>query len=362
MKNIVQFLMVAVIILLTVRCEDTAPKVTYDPAEVTAPVASVTTTSVVLKQANKNDKAIEFDWSAADFAFESYTTYTVQIDKASGDFTTSISYPVNTLLTKSFTHGEFNDATIRLGLPSDVEATIKVRVVASAGKLVNVSSNVLSVTVTPYSSEPPYVTVYMVGPATEAGWDANVAVPMFRDPDNSLAYSYIGHFNQGQLKFLAIPGKWAPLWGTNAANAVVLRPLDSDPDPWAFWVDKDSYYKVTLNVITLEYSLTEYDPSAATQFDVIYISGSFNGWGDLPLSATTANPHIWKIEYSFDNDIELKFHTASWSVQYGPRTGRGKLYGQAPQGAGNDDKVAVKAGSYTIIFNDITGDYVFIPK
>ena len=92
------------------------------------------------------------------------------------------------------------------------------------------------------------------------------------------------------------------------------------------------------------------------------ISGAFNDWGtDTKMTPVDtwdgAKPHVWKYDLTTDTDTEVKFLVdSSWNPNQG---GSGFPYGW---GANNGGNIAVKAGSYTVIFNDITGYYHFYSK
>lgn len=344
--------------LVFCSCEEDGTKVVVAPGEASELTAS--TTTLVLSMDDAGEDAIAFTWTPADFGYQAATKYILELDRKGEDFASPKIVTFDSTYAITYTVSAFNEIALAQGLEQGEASELQVRLKSQVSTRVEaLYSPVITLTVTPYIAEPPYPTLYMVGDAAEFDWDAAKAAPMFRDENDAFLYTFTGEMDMGQLKFLGYLNLWAPLWGTNAQNEVVFRATESDPDPWAFYVNADGYYTVNLNLLSMEYSITPYDASGATEYDVIDITGDFNGWGAVAMTNTAGNPHVWSVQYTFDTDTGLKFRTDDWSAQWGPATNRDKLYNKAVA-AGNDDKVAVTAGTYTIIYNDLTGHYVFV--
>jgi hypothetical protein len=65
---------------------------------------------------------------------------------------------------------------------------------------------------------------------------------------------------------------------------------------------------------------------------------------------------VWTYDIDSDGSVELKFLVDGWSPNWGAE---GFPYGY---GALNGANIPVGEGSYTIVFNDITGYYYFYSK
>ena len=95
------------------------------------------------------------------------------------------------------------------------------------------------------------------------------------------------------------------------------------------------------------------------------IAGTFNEWGDTPMTPCSSGweNHDWYITYSFAAGDKVKVQQeGSWDYNRG-----GALInyseGMYVYGVGNgDDLVVEEAGTYLILFNDITGYIRFIKQ
>lgn len=166
---------------------------------------------------------------------------------------------------------------------------------------------------------------------------------------------YVGYLTTAGFKLVKEPGSWDNQWGQSDAGYV-----KNDGGSDNITVEADGYYTVTLNTATDELTVTPYEgtPSVYTQMGV---SGDFNGWGFeaiTPVSTYSgAVNHDWYYDISSDAATTLKFLTDSgWSVNWGSD--------EFPSGTGvqNGANIPVAAGSYRVVFNDITGSYTFIAK
>jgi len=329
-----------------------------DPSKLTASATSVTGTL-----STASEKAITFNWTPSFKGFSDSITYTLQYDLAANNFANPGGELVGkNIYTKDLTKGQLNDIAIKEGVAAGGSGNIAFRIMATTPQGAIAYSDVVSVTVNTYVPESPYATLYMVGDATEGGWDNTKATPIFRDGTDPFGYNYTGYFNAGSFKFLGTLGQWTPMYGTNSPGTLTFRATEGDPDPGTINIAAAGYYRLTVNLRTLTYTIQPYNASAATVYPSVGIIGSFNGWSDItPMTKTTANPHIWQIEQTFTGSHELKFrHAPNWDVNWGPsEKNRVKLYGIGVQGGEN---IVVPAGTYRMLFNDITGEYTFIKK
>ena len=99
------------------------------------------------------------------------------------------------------------------------------------------------------------------------------------------------------------------------------------------------------------------EPTAITPATyAVGIAGSFNGWSYQAMENCPNSEHLWMIDLTADGDEEGKFLIDGWSVNWGDTA--------FPSGIGtqNGPNIPIASGSYTVIFNDITGGYNFISK
>ena len=102
--------------------------------------------------------------------------------------------------------------------------------------------------------------LFLVGDATPAGWDAGAAIAFTEGPDH--VFTITTNLNaSGAMKFLEVQGAWAPQWGTNdKGNAkkglLVYRPTESVPDPPSIPAPSTAgSYKITVDMTTMQYTI-----------------------------------------------------------------------------------------------------------
>jgi hypothetical protein len=134
-------------------------------------------------------------------------------------------------------------------------------------------------------------------------------------------------------------------------------------DGGAFYVEEDGYYTVSLNTATHEVSITPFTPStglAPATYPTMCIAGDVTDWVANTLFMQPVNPrsvqnHDWYLTLNVTSNSIMKFVYDSWYAFWGSET--------FPYGTGyaTGDNIPVPAGEYQIMFNDITGNYIFVP-
>ncbi|MCD7714089.1 MAG: SusE domain-containing protein [Prevotella sp.] len=210
---------------------------------------------------------------------------------------------------------------------------------------------------------------YITGDAVADGsWGSEVGVscvPMSfvngyeYDSNGKGEITYTAYFDSSKgFKLVKVPGNWDDQWGSTDGG---LTPVMNDGGSQNFYVPSSGYYTVTLNtrtdVLTIEATDTP------TEYGQMLISGSINDWAtDVPMSSVnTCNDvsveHLWTYEVTSDGSAEVKFLIdSSWSPNWGAA--------DFPYGFGvnNGDNIPVAAGTYRVVFNDITGFYYFFEE
>lgn len=346
-----------------IACEKDEDRVILQPG--TPPALSVSATTLELTEEQADEEAVTFSWTQADYGFPAAVNYTLQLAEAGTNFAEPRDVELENVREQTYTVAELNTLATRAGLEPDTEGQIEARVRATLAESVEpVFSNTVSIDVTPYTpggdvEEPALNTIYMIGPATENDWDNNSAMPMFISTTEENTFTYTGFLEEGELKFLQTLGQWAPQWGNDGSGGLQPRPTEDDPDPAPFQVPADGYYTVTVDTLELTYSLEPYDASGATTYSSIGIIGGFNDWADIePMEESEFSPHIWSIEYTFEEDTALKFRIAEgWETNWGATDTPDRQYGVGVQDGAD---IEIPAGLYRILFNDLTGRYIFL--
>lgn len=245
--------------------------------------------------------------------------------------------------------GTDDDGNLELGGPNNISGP------ASAGEylvIINTAANTLDIRATTNS-------LYMVGDATQGGWDNTTATRIFRNDD--FEYTYTGKFNAGSFKFLTTLGQWAPQYGVNDGTTLFFRATESDPDPGNFAIATEGYYTVSVNVATGVWSLKSFDEGSAMDYTSMGLIGAgIGGWDDadeITLTQSSFDSHIWTLTGQAANG-DVKFRgNASWDFAWGPSTPATYPYGVSIDTPGSPN-FSLADGTYTFIFNDLTGHYI----
>jgi hypothetical protein len=173
---------------------------------------------------------------------------------------------------------------------------------------------------------------------------------------------WIGYLGGNGFKLRgALDDGWASQWGQGDAFGSYVK---NDGGSGNITVPEAGLYKVTLNTKKDELTIAAFDGSAPV-YSGMAISGSFNDWGDTPMTpcSTGWENHDWYITYEFAAGDEVKIKQAdSWDFNKG---GAFINYSQGMYvyGVGNGANLVIaEAGTYMIIFNDITGYIRFIKQ
>ena len=172
--------------------------------------------------------------------------------------------------------------------------------------------------------------------------------------------TWTGYLGGNGFKLVLIPGKWDDQWGQNDDGYV-----KNDGGSGNITVPEPGIYTVTLNTATNTLKV-EKSESTPPVFSIINIAGTFNEWGDTPMTpcSTGWENHDWYIKYNLAAGDKIKFkdNTSSWDYNRGGTfiNRDDGMYGYGTQGGA--DLVIDEGGEYLIFFNDITGYYRFIKQ
>ncbi|MBB1550903.1 MAG: SusE domain-containing protein [Prevotella sp.] len=170
--------------------------------------------------------------------------------------------------------------------------------------------------------------------------------------------SYTGFFPAGgQFKLIKEPGSWGTQIDYDKfTNVNGNSNFDKSSDGNVI-IQTAGYYTVTVDTKASTASITPYTGST-TQYAAVFLAGDHNSWNatsggmDAISTYTGAENHNWTTTVTFNADGEFKFSdgTLYWGGIDFP-------YGTASTTGG---KIKYSAGTYTVFFNDITGQYYFI--
>ena len=248
-----------------------------------------------------------------------------------------------------------NDMAINLGLLPEQAGDIDIRVSATTqttGVIVKESAPV-TISVTAYESN---VMLYLIGDATAAGWDnsnGNVNMyPLLGNKNAPTQFTFTGYFGAGGFKMVKEKGNWDAQYGFDSDGK-----LSASGGSGNIPVAEAGYYKLSIDVSKMTYTLEKYVPTATYSTVGIIGDATADGWnGSTAMTKSTFDSNLWYIETTLTNG-ELKFRANNdWGVNWGSATG---YFGTANFDGNN---IPVEEGDYVIYFNDATGDYNIIKK
>lgn len=284
---------------------------------------------------------------------------------------------------------DFDKALMKLGgwqeeeVPATLDTYIRVYAYIAEGstRLNPIASNVVKLSVNPYYvAELDPIMWYILGNNFGDGtWStSNAAIgsssyPLFIQS----GYAYDKYTGQGEIVYLnyfntdgfkinpSTLTDWDHGFMGNGANGAVYR--DGGSDAGNIWCDPAGYYLVTVNTADNTCTIVKQEITPEVFADGICISGSFNGWGDTPMSSVnkSGENHVWchELTVAEGETVEFKFKIpGSWDTNWGGNTvGNGLTY-FCGVGTNNGSNISLPEGTWIIMFNDIDGSFSIIPK
>lgn len=339
-------------------CEEDMDKFTATESEPVA-LSELSITEIELDPVNGGNPAVTFNWTDANYGQQTVISYAVEFSSDANFTESAIVGSVNSTNSITFSVTELNSAVGNIGLPPFEWNQVYARIISSLGTQsgLPVASNTIVFSVYPYFNYP-YKDYYLVGDATQPGWNNNNNnPPLFRDSSNSNLYNYVGYFGAGQFKVLEVKGLWQPQWGTNDGTTIDVNP-GTGSDPGTFPLNNTAittagYYKFTINYSTNTFTFVPHSTTGAQNYSSITIQGSASA--STTMIQSSFDSHIWYVNNLTLSQGDLQFVTNTGSVWAGTTS----FSGTATLNGGN---IPVVVGDeYDVWFNDLTGHYIMIP-
>jgi hypothetical protein len=313
---------------------------------------AATAEPVELLPENANNQFEEFEWMPSEYGVSVPVNYVLELAAASS-FENPVALTTTATTSFAITVTKFNDATLTAGLTAFAEGAVFIRVrsiVAGGVDVDTLISESISRTVTPYrlSDCGTFCTVGVIGSATKGGWDIDSDMRLFDQTgaDRS-TWTATLYLVAGEVKFRASDA-WDTNWG-NTGYPTGTGTLNGPNIPIA----TPGWYTITFNDGTAGY---EFEILAPTTFATIGVIGpaQAGGWdADTDMTQDPGDPHVWTTTLTLaDGSAKFRANDA-WDNNWGSAS--------YPSGRGvhNGADIAVTAGTYTIYFNDVTGEYSF---
>lgn len=315
----------------------------------------------------------EYDSDAADNSGADYITLEQTFNTPSGDINCEL---INQALQAMLGWKDYADVPATQTLTFRAVASIR----DAGGNDYNpvISSNTASVTCAPYfimHRDP--ILWYMVGNNIgAASWgNDNIGgglIPLLPSADETYddatgtgVISYTGYMPAGtQFKFVQVPGSWdAQLNYTNIESPDAALVSDEDGDNHNIGIRADGFYTIKVNTKALTITIAAYAKTPKT-FASMAMPGTQNGWDPTATDMTACETqngqnHVWTTQFVVDADAP-----SDGGVKFAANGGWDDNWGAAAfpwgQGTGGGANIPYTAGSYTVVFNDITGQFYFI--
>lgn len=291
------------------------------------------------------DSSIGFSWSAADFGFQSSTTYGLQVSPSSS-FTENVATLFTTQnLTGSAKVGDLN--TLILSWKYDIGSSVQVyyRVYASVTSSNIVYSDSKSQIFTPYDAVINYPMVYV--PGAYQGWSPGAENGRLFSYSFNSQYSGIIRIIDGSNATSEFKITSAASWSGTNWGGTLVKDGDSytgtlDPSGGNYSIAAGAY-AITVDVSALTIQLNK-----TNDWGII---GAFNSWSTSLPMFYNGQRKMWEITADFPAG-EFKFRANNaWDINFGDG-GDGTLVSN-----GSTNLSLAVAGNYTIRFSTETQKY-----
>ena len=210
----------ALAVLSLASCKKDETQVVLKTAAAPALTVSTTTPDLVLTTANANTTGETFTYTAADFGYQSVTSYAVQVDKKGGDFSNPQTFPGgSTAGAVTLSKSQLANAFFALGYAYGANAQVDTRVVASVSANAPTQvSPVVTLTATPTPVCIPDASGRswsIIGPAGD-GWSADRTMTYDCYSQNYILKTTL---NAGDFKFRVNKDWTVNLGGTGTLSA-----------------------------------------------------------------------------------------------------------------------------------------------
>jgi hypothetical protein len=296
----------------------------FAPKDPNGPLAvSVSDQALVLNEANANATALTFNWTTgSNHTTETSIHYVLQVDKQESHFASPLTNDLGTATyTVAYTTAALNALALTYwnALPGQaLNLEARVYTVLGDGTIKGDTSDAVSFSITPY--EPVSKSLYIVGTATAAGWDAAAADSLVPDPDLPGEFHYTGTLTPGEFKFVTTRGATLLPSYNKGADSVHLayRTESSQPDN-LFSITNPDVYTIDVNLIALSIHISKVE---APLYSQLWIVGDAtpNGWNiDNPneMKVDPFNPYVFHYNEVLNaGEFKMPTATGNWGGDF----------------------------------------------
>ena len=314
-----------------------------------------------------DNPALNVSWSQAGYTVPVEVNYKIEASKTE-DFAApfTMGTVAQSVRTATFTVSQLNTAAQTIGLVTDVEGKMYIRVTSSLGNgHVSAISNITSVMVTPYALE--YPTFYLVGAASYVGWDSGKAQMLYKKDNKSYIYTYM---KPESFRFLGQQA-WGPINysidapGTDAANRYFKQTspniIFGDHENMKF-TDPEGIYLLEIDADGAVQSLTATPSTLGYTNSDLFLVGSINGWDAAnAIAMTKVEEGVFEVTATLATGDEMKFigQQAWGNLEWGHilKDNNGNSGFLGPKGDNSNIAYDGAPGTYKITVNLKAGIY-----
>ena len=326
------------------------------------------TTDLSLLVSNASNNAITFNWNKSEYG-SNVINYALQMDVAGNNFANPQTVKLGTNLTTSISVNDLNNYAIAAGIIGGSTKNLDFRIVSYLGTTYAtpmVISNVASIKVTTFTPVPP--ALYIVGDATDGGWNNPVPLPsqQFSRID-AVSYGIVVKLTAGKsYLFLPKNGDWGHKYGGASATGGALLTDNAVPGSNTPAPATTGMYQIVVNFQTGAYTVTPY---TATIPSNLYIVGDATdgGWNNPVPTATQQFTRIDGASYGIVVNLTAgKSYlflpvNGSWTNKYGGSSATGGTLLADGSVPGSNTPAPATSGYYQIIVNFQTNTYTVTP-
>jgi len=305
-----------------------------------AAVMSASTTTIAPVATDSNMKVLTLSWTYPNHATDSANIkYTIEIDSVTKNFSSPYTRIVMGKMSDTFTAKQLNGFLLSKGYAFNVPVSMEIRLTTSYGNNnERIVANTIAVKMTPYKV-PPKVALpttgklFIVGAATQGGWDNPVPVPTQELTRlDETTWGGIFQLNGGaQYLLLPLNGNWDNKFsvavntipGLDAGGDFGFNLPDNFPGPAA-----SGWYQLIVDFQTGKFKLTPFTSPLPTN---LYIVGDATpgGWSNpVPVPSqqlTRLTSSRWEATINFTGSGKyiLLLENGNWNMKYALKTDNG---------------------------------------
>ena len=298
-----------------------------------AALLSASAPAVAAAPADSNNVVLTLNWTYPDHKTDTANIkYTIEMDSVGKNFAKPLVKVVMKDLSAGFTAKELNSFLIGRGYPFNVPVFMEIRLISSySNNNERIISNTVPVKITPYKV-PPKVALpttgklFIVGAATQGGWNNPVPTPSQELARlNETTWAGVFRMNGGeQYLLLPLNGDWGNKFsvasnqvpGLSAGGDFGFNLNDNFPAP-----SGSGWYTLTVDFQTGKFKVTPYTSTLPTNLFIVG-AATAGGWNNpVPVPSqqfTRLNSSQWELSLPLNASQEylLLPVNGDWSNKY----------------------------------------------